>query len=68
MQGLRSRTLQEVSVKDVVESADQSCESQLEYVDGVLVVKSQEAQLLDLDLVAFINQQREERIQEVGGW
>jgi hypothetical protein len=43
-------------------------EAELEYVNGVLVVKSQQPGTLDLDLVEFINQQREERDRQVGGW
>jgi hypothetical protein len=39
-------------------------EDPLEYVDGVLVIKSQ-GQVLSVDLV---NEMREDRMQDVGGW
>jgi hypothetical protein len=41
---------------------------QVERVEGGLVVKGQAGEVLDLDLVEFINQQREERAQTVMGW
>jgi hypothetical protein len=41
---------------------------QVERVEGGLVVKGQTGEILDLDLVEFINQQREERSQTVRGW
>jgi hypothetical protein len=41
---------------------------QVERVAGGLVVKGQTGEVLDLDLVEFINQQREERSQTVMGW
>jgi hypothetical protein len=41
---------------------------QVERVEGGLVVKGQAGEVLDLDLVEFINQQREERAQKVMGW
>ncbi len=41
---------------------------QVERVEGGLVVKGQIGEVLDLDLVEFINQQREERAQKVMGW
>jgi hypothetical protein len=41
---------------------------QVERVEGGLVVKGQSGEVLDLDLVEFINQQREERAQTVMGW
>jgi hypothetical protein len=41
---------------------------QVERVEGGLVVKGQTGEVLDLDLVEFINQQREERAQQVMGW
>lgn len=66
MQGIRSQTLQQLPVSTAVK--DVELEPTLEYVDGILVVKSQNSEILDLDLVAFINEQREERIREVGGW
>jgi hypothetical protein len=47
---------------------DDRPEAELEYVNGVLVVKTQQPGTLDLDLVEFINQQREERDRQVGGW
>jgi hypothetical protein len=66
MQGIRSQTLQELPINPAVNIVE--ADSQLEYVDGVLVMKSHSSEILDLDLVAFINEQREERIREVGGW
>ncbi len=47
---------------------DDRPEEELEYVNGVLVVKSQQPGTLDLDLVEFIKEQREERDRQVGGW
>jgi hypothetical protein len=41
---------------------------QVVWMEGGLVVKGQIGEILDLDLVEFINQQREEGIQEVSGW
>jgi hypothetical protein len=58
-----------IQSKNDSSKADQKgdqAESELEWVDGVLTVKS--AGIKDLDIVEFINQQREERIREVGGW
>ena len=66
MQGIRLQTLQELPSNTAVNIVE--ADSKLEYVDGILVVKSQNSEVLDLDLVAFINKQREERIREVGGW
>jgi Domain of unknown function (DUF3854) len=43
---------------------DESDEDPLEYVDGVLIIKSQ-GQVLSVDLV---NEMREDRMQDVGGW
>ncbi len=65
MQGIRSQTLQEFPISSAVE--DVELDSKLEYVDGILIMKSQSSEILDLDLVAFIHEQREERIREVGG-
>jgi hypothetical protein len=47
---------------------DDAPEAELEYVDGVLVVKTQQPGTLALDLVEFGRQQREERMHQVGGW
>jgi hypothetical protein len=52
----------------VDEILDDRPEAELEYVNGVLVVKSQQPGTLDLDLVEFIKEQREERDRQVGGW
>jgi hypothetical protein len=41
---------------------------QVVWMEGGLVVKGEIGEILDLDLVEFIKQQREERIQEVSGW
>jgi hypothetical protein len=43
---------------------EEAGEDPLEYVDGVLVIKSQ-GRVLSGDLV---NQMREDRMQDVGGW
>jgi hypothetical protein len=64
MQGIRSKTLQEPPINTVVNVVGSN--SRLEAVDGLLVVKSQSSEMLDLDLVEFIHEQREERIREVG--
>jgi hypothetical protein len=53
--------LQPEADRSFVEGAE---EDPLEYVDGVLVVKSQ-GQVLSGDLV---NEMREDRMQDVGGW
>jgi hypothetical protein len=66
MQGIRSKTLQESPINTAVNVIESN--SRLEDVDGLLVVKSQSSEILDLDLVEFINEQREERIRAVGGW
>jgi hypothetical protein len=50
------------------EAPDDRPEAELEYVNGVLVVKSQQPGTLDLDLVEFIKEQREARNRQVGGW
>jgi hypothetical protein len=42
------------------EAQDDRPEAELEYVNGVLVVKSPQPGTLDLDLVEFIKEQREE--------
>ncbi len=59
MQEIRSQTLAVTAMK-----LDESDEDPLEYVDGVLVIKSQ-GKILDGDLV---NDMREERMRDVGGW
>jgi hypothetical protein len=52
----------------LVQMEQQALESgQVERVEGGLVVKSQSGEVLDLDLVELINQQREERAQTVMG-
>jgi hypothetical protein len=48
----------------ISEALDDRPEAELEYVDGVLVVKCQHPGTLDLDLVEFIKEQREERIRQ----
>jgi hypothetical protein len=59
MQGIRSQTL---SVSPI--ELDESANDPLEYVDGVLVIKSQ-GKVLSGDLV---NDMREDRMQDVTGW
>lgn len=59
MQGIRSQAL---SVSPI--EFDESDEDPLEYVDGVLVIKSQ-GKVLSGDLV---NEMREDRMRDVGGW
>jgi 7,8-dihydro-6-hydroxymethylpterin-pyrophosphokinase len=54
--------------RTINEAQDDRPEAELEYVNGVLVVKSQQPGTLDLDLVEFIREQREERNRQVGGW
>ena len=58
MQKMRSRTISEFSVQNAIEK---SSENPLEYIDGVLVVKSQGTGLSD-DLVA---EMREDRMREI---
>jgi hypothetical protein len=53
---------------EINEAQGDLTEAELEYVNGVLVVKSQQPGTLDLDLVEFIKEQREERDRQVGGW
>jgi hypothetical protein len=66
---LASRLFGQVNRTDSINGdQDDRPEAELEYVNGVLVVKSQQPGTLDLDLVEFINQQREERDRQVGGW
>jgi hypothetical protein len=74
---LASQLLSEVNRANGVDEApgdspqerlDQRPEAELEYVNGVLVVKSQQPGTLNLDLVEFIKEQREERNRQVGGW
>jgi hypothetical protein len=47
---------------------DALASGQVKMVEGGLVVKGQPGEVLELDLMEFINQQREERVREVGGW
>jgi hypothetical protein len=54
--------LQPEADRSFVEGAEE--EDPLEYVDGVLVIKSQ-GRVLSGDLV---NEMREDRMQDVGGW
>ena len=61
MQKMRSRTISEFSVQNAIEN---SSEDLLEYVDGILVVKSQGMKLSN-DLVT---EMREDRMREIGGW
>ena len=61
MQKMRSRTISEFSVQNAIEN---SSEDLLEYVDGILVVKSQGIKLSN-DLVT---EMREDRMREIGGW
>lgn len=61
MQKMRSRTISEFSVQDTIEN---SSENPLEYVDGILAVKSQGIKLSN-DLVT---EMREDRMGEIGGW
>jgi hypothetical protein len=46
------------------DSSEEECE--LVYVNGILVVKAQGT--LDIDVVEFIKEQREERSKKLGGW
>lgn len=59
MQGIRSQTLPVTAIE-----FDESDEDPLEYVDGVLVIKSQ-GKVLSGDLV---NEMREDRMRDLGGW
>ncbi len=59
MQGIRSQTLSGTDIE-----LDESDEDPLEYVDGVLVIKSQ-GRVLSGDLV---NEMREDRMRDLGGW
>ena len=61
MQKMRSRTIPEFPVQDTIEK---SSEDLLEYVDGILVVKSHGIKLSN-DLVT---EMREDRMREIGGW
>ena len=61
MQKMRSRTIPEFPVQDAIENLS---EDPLEYVDGILVVKSQGIKLSN-DLVT---EMREDRMREIGGW
>ena len=61
MQKMRSRTISEFSVQNAIEN---SSEDLLEYVDGILVVKSQGMKLSN-DLVT---EMRENSIREIGRW
>ena len=61
MQKMRSRTISEFPVQDTIEKTS---EDLLEYVDGILVVKSQGIKLSN-DLVT---EMREDRMREIGGW
>jgi hypothetical protein len=49
---------------DSSEDSQEECE--LVEVDGILVVKAQGAE--NIDIVEFIKEQREERIRQLGGW
>lgn len=64
MQKMRSRTAWEFPVDTIDESSEDIVEDPLEYLDGVLVVKSQGMKLSD-DLVA---EMRGDRMREIGGW
>ena len=64
MRKMRSRTGGEFLVDATDESSEDMVEDPLEYVDGVLVVKSQGLKLSD-DLIA---EMRGDRMREIGGW
>lgn len=61
MKKMRSSVVREFPIQDAIE---ESSEDPLEYLDGVLVVKSQGMMLSD-DLVS---EMRDDRMREIGGW
>ena len=67
MQKMRSRTISEFSVQNAIGSSSASSleyDNPLEYVDGILVIKSQGIKLSG-DL---ITEMREDRMRGIGGW
>lgn len=61
MKKMRSSVVREFPIQDAIE---ESSEDPLEYLDGVLVVKSQGMRLSD-DLVS---EMRDDRLREISGW
>ncbi len=59
-----SESLEGLSNGDSSEEVQEECE--LVDVNGILVVKAQGT--LDIDIVEFIKEQREERSRKLGGW
>jgi hypothetical protein len=63
-EGNQAHGINEAPDDSLEERLPQGPEAELEYVDGILVVKSQ-GQKLSGDLVAAM---REERMRQIGGW